>query len=405
MHLKYPLTIILLILTFPVAQAAVDFYIVSVEPLTLEPGEKTVMNITIKNFGSDYATHFKVVFDPDGKTPVKPTGAQKIFVSGKIDEGLPTVYFGSILQGKEVTLSVPVAVSEDASFGNYLIPLKLIYRDPNQKQIEEIVNFGVEISGRAEFYLGGINTTPPRVYQDEDFTLYLTIENSGTGKAKNVLLSLELPDGISGQRTYEIGTMDRDTKTVASFNLKSSKDISPGNHIVYAVLSYKEENSVERTVKLPFEVFISERGDIDLEIAGMDTSPKKLYPGESFTLSIQIQNVGKQDAKAVKVEIAPQNSINGEFTSYLGTLKQDDTSTAIFDLEVSSSFSGNKIKVPLKIVYKDETGKIGEVSKEVYLNISKRKESNYRLYILSGIILAILILFLWRRRRRVEEEI
>ncbi len=401
---KYFLFSLLLLISLPAAQAAVNFYIVQVKPVNLEPGETTLMNITIKNFGSDYATNFRAIFDPYAKSPLMPIGPQKIFVSNKVEKGFPTTYFGSILQGREVTLSLPVTVSKNAAFGNYLIPVELLYRNPEQQSLKDIVSFGVKIAGTSEINIGGLNTSPSRVYQDEDFTLYLNLENSGTGNAKSVKLNLEFPQGISGQKNVELGTVDRNGKTQAIFNLKSSSNISTGNHIAYAILNYTEENSVKRQVKLPFDIFISQRGKIDMEIAGLDTSPKNLYPGESFTLSIQIQNVGKQDATAVKVDISPKSSIRGELTSYLGNLKQDDTSTAIFDLQVEPSAHEGNINVPMKIIYKDETGRIGEVSKEVYLNVSSGQRSTSKLYLIIIIVAVIGAIFLWRRRRKTTEE-
>ncbi len=401
---KYFLFSLLLLISLPAAQATVNFYIVKVEPVNLEPGEVALMNITIKNFGSDYATNFRAIFDPYAKSPLMPVGAQKIFLSKKVEKGFPTTYFGNVLQGREVTLSLPVTVSRNAAFGNYLIPVELLYRNPEQQSLKDTVYFGVKIAGTAEINIGGLNTSPSRVYQDEDFTLYLNLENSGTGNAKNIKLNLELPQGISGQKTVELGTVDREGKTRAIFNLKSSSNISTGSHRAYAILNYTEENSVKRQVKLPFDVFISQRGKIDMEIAGLDTSPKSLYPGESFTLSIQIQNVGKQDATAVKVDISPESSITGELTSYLGNLKQDDTSTAIFDLQVEPSAHEGNIKVPMKIIYKDETGRIGEVTKEVYLNVSSGQSGTSKVYLIIVGLVVIGALFLWRRRRKTTEE-
>lgn len=395
---------LLLLATVPQAQAAVDFYIVGVEPLTLKPGESTVVNISIKNFGSHYASHFKAYFDPESKTPIYPVGPRKIYVSRSVEEGIPGMYFGSVIQGREVTLSIPVTVSYDTGFGQYLVPLKLEYSNPEGEQVEKTLSFGVEIAGEADITLGGKNTSPSRVYPDQEFTLSLTLENSGTGKAQNVGVGLEHPEGISGESSAYLGTLARDSKAKATFNLKSSKSAEPGRYNTHLLVSYREENLVEREVELPLEIFISERGDIDMEIAGLDTSPNLLRPGESFTLSLQVQNVGKQDAKAVKVEILPERSIHGEKTSYLGNLDSDDTSTAIFDLEVEPRAERGAVSVPLNIIYRDERGKEWKASKQISLAISPPEGTSYRLYgAVAG--MGIIILFLLWRWRREEEEI
>ncbi len=393
--------ILVVLLLVAQAYAIVDFYITGVEPQKLKPGEKTVLNLTIKNFGSDFATNFRVILDPEGKSYIKPIGAQKVFVSRSVAEGKPSKYFGAVIQNQEVKISIPIAVSRDAEFGYYLIPIKLLYRDPEQVDREEVLYFGVEIAGEADISIGGINTSPKRIYPDEDFDLFITLENTGTDKAEKLKMELELPRGIEGERVNYLGTLNRDSRAIAVFKLKSSKNVKPGNLLFKARLTYYERG-VKKEIVEPFYLFISEKGEVEIEIAGLDTSPKKLIPGESFTLSLQIQNIGKQDAKAVAVRISPPDRIVGETISYVGNLKVDDTSTAIFDLEVTPQASPGNVEIPVEILYRDETGKSGRVEKTIQLRVSQPNRSFKSAYLILLGVVAIVIIFILKRRQGEE---
>jgi len=400
---RLALTLVLLLAAFPLVNAEVDFYIVGVEPQKLEPGESSYLNLTLKNLGTDYATRFKAYLDPQATTPFYPSGPQKVYVQRKVEGGGESEYFGAIIQDKEVTISIPIKVSRNAGFGSYLVPLKLEYFNPQGKKEETTLSFGMEVAGEAEFALGGVNTSPSRLYPDQEFALAVNLENTGTGKARDLRLNLELPQGITGETSEQLGTLARDSRAVAGFNLKTTGRVEPGSHTAVLHFSYREEGGEPGEASFPLEIFVFQRGEITLELAGLDTSPRLLHPGESFTLSLQIQNIGEQDAKAVRVEISPQRALVGETTSYLGNLKQDDTSTAIYDLEVEGQAEKGKVEVPLTIFYKDEKGESGRIGKEASLSISSREGNNYRLYGAAGVMVLVILLFWWKRRGREEE--
>ena len=172
-----------------------------------------------------------------------------------------------------------------------------------------------------------------------------------------------------------------------------------GAKTIKVKLSYTAEDGSREEVEKDVQIFIYEKEPPKLEIAGLDTSPARLTPGKSFTLSIQLENIGKQDAKAVKVELSPPQVITGSRTSYLGTIKQDDTSTAIFDLEVSPLAKPESYRLPLKVYYLDERGRLHQEEKEISLTVSKA-EKRVSLKLIAGIVVLVALLLMWWRRRR-----
>jgi hypothetical protein len=311
-----------------------------------------------------------------------------------------TEYFGVVSQGTEILLQYPIHVDENASTGTYSIPLKLIWRNSSMKEQSQTLNLGITIEGKPELVIAGISSQPSRFYPDEEFNLSIKVENIGTGKAEAVELKLLFPGEFQGEKTGFLGTIKRDSTATATFNLKALKTAAPGAYGYTLLITYRDGEGVERTTKEDFEVYVSERGEIDIEIAGVTTSPSKLYPGEGFSLSVQLENIGKQDAKSVRAEIQSIEEFVGERVSFIGSLKQDDLSTAIFEMSVAKGAKPGSYELKMKIFYIDEKGV--EHSEEKYFSLLVSKKPRNRLWdIAAGVLVALVLIgaYTWKRNR------
>ncbi|WP_456474843.1 COG1361 S-layer family protein [Candidatus Pyrohabitans sp.] len=390
-------------LLIPVAFADnVDFYVMEVSPMQVSPGETTTLNITIANLGTDYAAYVHATIDPESKSPLGVLGAKKVYVTKRAIEGQPTMYFGAILQHERFTFSYPVYVDKNAAFGTYAVPIVLTWRDARGELNTQTLEFGLKVVGKPEIMISGINKTPARIYPDTDFTLIMSFENIGTAKAENVKVELALPQGITGESMAFLGTLDRGSRATATFSLKAGKKAETGENRIGVSISYTSEADAQEQLSRDVEVFVSEKEPANLEIAGLDTSPTRPVPGQAFTLSVQLENIGTQDAKAVKVEISPPAEFSGSLTSYLGTIKQDDTSTAIFDLEAGREAKPGRYLLPVKIYYLDEKGELREEEKQIEVVLTS-PERRFSPKLLAGIAVLLLVgIALWRRRRGTQ---
>lgn len=349
--------LLLLSLLLPLVSAGeADFYVVNVAPKQLVPGETGELDITIKNLGTDYAAYLKAELDPGDVSSVDAIGAVRTYISVRTEAGIASAeYFGIVQQQQEIILRYPIYVKKNATTGISSVPLKLGWQDSVGTK-EKTLYVGIKIEGVPKLSLAGVNTSPSRIYPDSEFTLTTKIENIGTGDAKAVELQLSLPKEISGESSAFLGTISKDSSATASFDLKTAKAAEPNSYKVAMQIGYIDDSGRKQTVAKDFDLFVSERGEIKLEIAGVTTSPAKLYPGLDFTLSVQIENIGKQDAKSVKVQLAALPEFVGEKTSFIGSLKQDDTSTAIFDLSVDRNAEPKSYDVAMKVYYIDDRG-------------------------------------------------
>lgn len=378
-----------------------DFYITSVEPTTVTPGETTTLNITLKNLGTGYAAYLRTSLNPDDVSPISAVGETKKYIN-TVEAAGETNYFGVVTPAKEVTVSYQIEVDDNAATGTHNVPLKLVWENQVREENSETLYIGMVVAGTPKIVISGVNTSPSRIYADTEFILAVGVENIGTGKAKSVETKLTFPSEFRGERTAFPGTIDRDTKAMTTYDLKVSKEAESKAYDFGLFVSFIDENGTKHLIEKHFDVYVSERGEIDLEIAGLDTSPTKIVPASDFTLSIQVENIGTQDAKAVKAGITLPPGFTGEKTSFVGSLKKDDTSTAIFDLSVLKDAKPGRYESAITLHYLDEKGKGFVEKKNFTLDVAHPKKESSIGSIVVVFIVLIAAVYLWRRRKESE---
>ncbi|RLI73904.1 hypothetical protein DRO97_06650, partial [Archaeoglobales archaeon] len=134
---------------------------------------------------------------------------------------------------------------------------------------------------------------------------------------------------------------------------------------------------------------------INLDIAGVYTSPQTIVSGEAFKLSLQIENSGKQDAKAVSVQLLLPKGFEGRDSYFIGSLESGDSATATFELRAGNS---GKQDVRAIIYYMDSKFEKYGVTKELTLYVFPRSYSE--VYAIVAFLIALVIFYYWNRRRK-----
>jgi hypothetical protein len=400
--MKKVLLLLTLLLIPSVSAAGADFYVTEITPTEVAPGETTTLDITLKNLGRDFGVYISATLDPSDASPINALDSSKKYLSRAEAAKESGEYFGIVRQSESIPVQYRIKVDDNATTGAHNIPLNLAWENELGAQLTQTIYIGIEVNGEPNLIISGINSTPERVYPDTEFTLDINIENTGTEKAKSVEAALTLPDGITGEDLAYLGTINRDAKAKASYTLKATKASESGAYGFVLSINYTDEQGTSGKVERPFTVFISERGDIDLEIAGISTSPAKLYPGTDFTLSVQLENIGTQDAKSVMATVSNSEGFVGEFSSFVGKIESDDVSSGIFDLTATQMATPGDHKFEMKIVFTDEKGEAFSETKtfNVYVDAPAKRSAAGTMVIL--LIVAAVVVVLWRRRKAAQ---
>ncbi|RLI82528.1 hypothetical protein DRP07_05045 [Archaeoglobales archaeon] len=344
----------------------------------IEPSSRKECSIKIKNNG--------------GK-------ARDVKVYLKTPEGIVSntskFYFKEWSTGEERILNFTLTTDGSLEIGVYEIPIEVGYTDDFGNIATDTITVSMNVIGRPEIVISVDKTTPERIYPDMDFTLNLAVENTGFDEAKNVRVELGIPEGFQGETEKLLGTLKKKEMKTVSFTLKSGNKTGVFPFEVQVFYEHDEEKRVLEN----FNVFVSERGKISLDIAGVFTSPQILTAGTRFKLSLQLENSGKQDAKAVSINLILPEGISGKKSYFIGTLESGDSATASFDLIANEA--GEK-RIEAVISYMDQKFDRYEVEKEFSLYVFEQGGGEIYLFaaiVVVGIALLVTIKKIRGRRK------
>jgi hypothetical protein len=299
----------------------------------------------------------------------------------------------------KMDLTLPNGVTGEGT--TYPVSADITYTDEQGRTetVRETFNLFILERGEITLSISGINTSPSKIYPNTDITLALALENTGLQDAKSIRMDLQLPEEFSGEDSAFLGTIAEGGSKSANFDIKAIKASAPGTYISTAKITYTDGRGRTATIDKPFNLFILDRGDVILEFSGKSTSPTKLVPGTDFTLSLQLENIGDQDAKSVRIELEVNGDLKGEFTSFVGEIEQDDVSTGVFDLSVAPAASPGQRMIAANVIYLDERGIENRITKTFDLFISEPGGYSRTTLLVVIVVVIGIGIYLWRRRK------
>lgn len=305
--------------------------------------------------------------------------------------------FDSWEGGDRKIIAFDISAGKDVLTGVYSGVLVLSYRDRLGNEYREESQFAIRVKGHPEVSFSGFSTDPERVFPDSAFTLSLSVENTGKENAKNVLLVLSYPEIFSGEKQAFLGTLKRGEKASVDFKLKADRTAESGSYPFRLTVRYLD-GDIAREKSFDFSLFIDELGSISLDISGLYFSPRKVTPSSDFTLSLQIENAGKQDAKAVAVKLILPEGFEGKSQYFIGTLESGDSATSTFDLTAPGRAGEYTVKA--EITYMDSRMEKYSVEKEFTIYVFPGESSTLGIGIAATLLLVAAGGYLWRRKAK-----
>ncbi len=113
------------------------------------------------------------------------------------------------------------------------------YNSLDGTPVSQQTGIDIMIKGRAELGFVSVDTNPPRLTENTPFDLTVRIENTGTGEAKQVSATIDLP--VEGNREAFIGKIKPGNDAPALFLLEGAK---AGNHPYTLTVTYTDDMGV-----------------------------------------------------------------------------------------------------------------------------------------------------------------
>ena len=296
------------------------------------------------------------------------------------------------------TVSLRFKAKESVLPGTYNIPIKLEYSSGSNK-IEQIEEISFSVSSCDTLKIEDIKLSNFQPHLGDELIVSATINNSCSSSARNVGVelipktntSIE-PFIVTSGTTKKIGDIDpsESKKVEFSININDKVDVQTYAFALKStcdVCSATENSFSFSVLGRPELVFSNIEFSVDTDLG----NDKQLMQGNTFVLSIQLDNIGEEKAKAVDVSVDFGEGITGAKKSFLGNIDNDDSEAAIFNLGTMLDAEPGEVIGIITINYIDELGNEQTLVEEYSLFIEAAPPTNPIVYILILILLAVVL--------------
>jgi hypothetical protein len=296
------------------------------EPDKLQSGEDGDITFKLVNNGDIEAENVQVQLVDNYPFEVKP--------DRKTNYSL-----GTLNPRQEYQISTEVLVAEDAPDGANNFRIRI-----TNGGFSKTVNVPVEVQSKnIDLNLANLQTQPQQLMPDtENNVLTVEVVNNGEKTAENTVLDLQLPDYFERTSSFSsrqaLGNLAAGKVKPAEFNFDISEDAPSGLNTIQGSMTYTSgDSSSEVTEDVSFEVNIE--GRPQFEIKGVESS---LQTGSSRDLRLRLQNTGEDESSSTRIRVLDSSDQPFTYDSssqYIGTLKPNQTGTAVFNVDTESAAS------------------------------------------------------------------
>jgi len=204
---------------------------------SVNPGESFPVVLVISNAGAIRASDIVLTTS----TSTTSLGAK----------GPNTLTIDPLNGGENRTVTLEFITDRFVAVGLQKIQLGIDYKLPDGTQRHQDETIEIPIKGKAELGFVSVDTTPRRVTAGTPFDLTIRIENTGTGEAKQVTATIDLP--MTGNRQSFIGKIKPNNDAPALFML----DGGPGGTYEYKVTINYTDDLGTHTVTFPMSLRVT----------------------------------------------------------------------------------------------------------------------------------------------------
>ncbi|PLW79374.1 hypothetical protein C0585_08160 [Candidatus Woesearchaeota archaeon] len=314
---------------------------VSFDPAIISAGDEVDIILNFQDMSALFSSNSDFSNDGEYKLHVwiEPSDTvTKNYVTFLDAEGDRNI--GHLFTGDVWRKNFRIKVADNAPVGTY--ELKAVFQyEVDGKLSDEIQEKYFTMNVKKEgivLDLTNINTVPAQIKPGDNFVqLNLYLENSGLKDAKNVEVSLNLPENMdhsySTNQVYA-GLVAMSSSSQITFNIDLNEDLEPGMHELVFNIDYKDLDNNEYNKMITLPLFVQSKPLIEV----VESSGSGLA-GSSGELVLKIKNIGDETAESVDVRIIKQNSQPFDFdvrSNYIGELEPDEEGLAFFEIDIKS---------------------------------------------------------------------
>lgn len=348
--MKYIVMIMMILMSFGAAFGADDFdfgaldiTLLNQDPDPAQPGEYVELRFKVEKVGNEELSDISFELQPQypfsfdaSDTPVKELGDWKV-------QGDNSQYY---------TLYYKLRVDENALEDTYNVSL---LQKANGISSSREFEIRVDEPRDIELAVGSVQTQPRKLvpnYQDAQVDIELV--NIGEEDAYQVIAEMKLVDGIEESFGYSnrvtLGTLESGLGKTASFYIDTLENLTNGVHETLLEVTYKDrDDNVVETIEIPFDLRVFGKPQYDVVETQVTQS---LVSGSTGEVFVELQNIGKEDADLVSIQIFKDSTQPFSFderSDFIGKLDQGDSGQAVFTFDVDEGAQAKEYRLTMQI--------------------------------------------------------
>ena len=397
----------------------------------VEVGAPFMLNVTVKNVGDRAARYVRVYLysqpmvqsQENVQKSLLPTisvpsfGEEIPFASYL--QG-PVQYTGPLSPGQARTLHFRLIASKALKPDVYPLFIQVEYGGENGVVKSEEVQVGIPVNDveRPKIVIENFTTIPDAVEPSSNFTVVLSVENTGNAPAYHVRVELLPTKPTEEQQSYSLfptGQAQVEEPNIYPIGRQSAlyfegipvggtgngrllfavKDVSNGIYPLYAVVTYEDKNGVSYKEQATFGVQVKGTPRLKAYLGNVWVSDGR------YNFEVDVANDGNAPARGVTVSVSsPVLSLFPLGERYVGSVEPTDYDSINF-MVLNSTLHAGTYPVEVKVTYMAENGSFTNFTRTVTLQIPANISGGdrHRYYYVGTIALLITLILLWRLRR------
>ncbi len=327
-----------------------------VTPQILMPGDLGTITVMLTNTASSATISENVGPQTSGFETSKTTDVS-VFIEKAGLEGNGIEVIGDNYQrigdlGPGQTIPLTFLIRAPQGTGLYFPEVSVDTKGGRSTRYPVPVNVNTQIAVAKLAVLGTAVTTPDAVKPGDAAAVRLDLINSGESDAERIILRIgNASTSVTPKEAelYHIRSIPAGQSETVDITLITDRKAENGIAVIPVTIQYYTIDGVQHMENAAINLYI--RGQTEIGIASIETSPERIVAGEPFNLIIRIENAGTGDAKSVRATI--DLPISGSREAFLGKIKPGNDAPALFRLGGAPE---GDLPYTVTVSYNDEWG-------------------------------------------------
>ena len=315
-----------------------------ITPTEVSGGERASVSVSMSNVGNYDAKNIRVSLVPESDTV-----ALRGDLNARFFDALP-------IKG-ELDADFDLIIAPGATEDDAIVSVQISYEDKYGGAYTEEGKYTIHIT---QPKIEIVDCAYSEVVNGGDgFTVTLTVRNSGTRDAKNVVVQFTAEDdairhtGIQDHQTIE--TLKKGESTTIVFDLRALPSAMEGKHSFRFSCSYKDSaNSGSYENGADYPLTVVQKASLGYDEVRL---PESITSGESFTLPVCVYNTGFSQIFNIRCSLDCDGLIcSSAFLGNLAPQESSDKAITVFVTTLSGSQKYGETYGNIEITYEDVNG-------------------------------------------------